>query len=383
MAPIQSKPTSPTTSGRHEQIIKATFRAFPPSIPFEPALSRPSGSLTSAKDEKDPKCRAFNVPLDRNNKQDGDSFKAYIWCFEDGTPEDWCRINEEVEDLVKAMGVDQDTDAQHNIWRSLLLGKAKDRFTALYNKVAVENRAMVTTEQQAASKLLQLTLNGVARKIFKDWEYAIRNQKRYMVHGLAMGHKDPEAFIDRVQKMNRFIKYFPSPDPSTKPSGLDERDMMDLIIMAAPAEWHISMLSQGKRTDRFTSIEEVTEYLVQLHRADKLRKTLGLEKKSRPAPNSDGPPNKRHKKERTFPKSSKEKAVCPHCKKYGTHKPEEFTQNPANRNKGSTFKKTAPMKESSHAITPSTKNEPEDDDLDVDDFIRQLHVNTGIESDLE
>ena len=148
MAPIQSKPTSPT-SGRHEQIIKATFRAFPPSIRYEPTLSRPTGSSTAAKDEKDPKCRAFNVPLDKNNKQDGDSFKAYIWCFEEGTPEDWCRINEEVEDLIKAMGVDDDADAQHNIWRSLLLVKAKDRFAALYNKVAVENRAKATIEQHA------------------------------------------------------------------------------------------------------------------------------------------------------------------------------------------------------------------------------------------
>ncbi len=276
IAPIQSKPTSPT-SVRHEQIIKATFRAFPPSIPYEPTLSRPTGASTAAKDEKDPKCRAFNVPLDKYNKQHGYLLKVYIWCFED-----WCRINEEVEDLIKAMGVDYDADAQHNIWQSLLLGKVKDRFTALYNKVAVENRAKATTEQDAVSTLLQLTLHGVARKTFKDWQYAIRNQKRYMVHGLAMGHKDPEAFIDRVLKMNRFIKYFPSSDPTITPNGLDERDMMDLIIMAAPAEWHISMLSQGKRTDSFTSIEDVTEYLVQLHRADKLRKTLGLEKSRTP-----------------------------------------------------------------------------------------------------
>ena len=107
MAPGSSKLAPVGLLSQEEAILKATFQTFPPAICFW---------VSSRK------------PQDKGKAEEGDhedSYKQYIYCFEDGTPEDWCSLRVELDDLFSAMAITEDIDKQHNIWRSLLKAKLK------------------------------------------------------------------------------------------------------------------------------------------------------------------------------------------------------------------------------------------------------------------
>lgn len=131
--------------------------------------------------------------------------------FEDGTPKDWCSLRTEADDLFCAMGIKQDFEKQYNAWRSLLKGQAKDRFTALYNSIKVEQENKEDPDSKYTyEQIIQAKLNGVAKHVFSNWQYAIRNQKQYMQHALNMGSMEPGLFCEHLQKMSKYLIYFPS-----------------------------------------------------------------------------------------------------------------------------------------------------------------------------
>ncbi len=384
MAPSSSKLAPVGSFSQKEAILKATFQTFPPAICFWLSSRKPQDNGKAEEGDQQSR-RAFEVPLNPGNAQDEDSYKQYIYCFEDGTPEDWCSLRVELDDLFSAMAITEDIDKQHNIWRSLLKGKAKDRFTALHNAMSVEESAKTDPARRLSKgQILRKALNSLARKIFPDWQYAVRQQKRYLQHGLSMGSMEPEAFVDRVQKMNQYIKYFPSEQPLVAPELLSDEDVKDIIGQAVPLEWHILMMSQGKRIDTFTSVEEAVAYFKQLRQADVLRDRLGLSNVT-----SSGPTKKRvADTQGGRPTTKNALKLCPHCGKMGTHTPQECRSNPANKKgKGNRpapasdfnrqvynmLKKKAPPGSTSNAMK-ATEEPPYEDTSqeDIDAFLDQL-----------
>ena len=113
-------------------------------------------------EEEETDQRVFNVPLDNStagSKEDKKYDKHYMACFEVGTPEVWCALRTEAADLFIAMDIEKATYQQHNIWRNLFKGLAKDCFTALYNQTRVENNAKPQNRQLTPEQVLKVVLN--------------------------------------------------------------------------------------------------------------------------------------------------------------------------------------------------------------------------------
>ena len=176
MAPYMSKPAGTASSNNNKDLLlKFQLQSNPPAILFH---NKKAKAKVGEGEETDQ--RVFNVPLDNStagSKEDKKYYKHYMACFEEGTPEEWCALRTEAADLFIAMGIEKETDQQHNIWRSLFKGLAKDRFTALYNQTKVENDSKPTEKQMTSGQMLKVVLNGMAKVIFADWQHAVRNQK--------------------------------------------------------------------------------------------------------------------------------------------------------------------------------------------------------------
>jgi hypothetical protein len=119
---------------------------------------------------------------------------------------------------------------------------------------------------------LDMAVNDLAKKIFgSDWETAVRRQKGYMRKHLAMGNSNPEEFGDRLIKLNRYLRYFPKKIDSNSKMLIEwpilpEDELVDILDSAKKPEWHLTMLSQGRRPETFESVAEAIMYYKQLLR---------------------------------------------------------------------------------------------------------------------
>lgn len=361
-------------------------KVWPPPIPFKPL--DPKLKKKKADDKSDSReTRAFDVPFSQADTDNTCEFEVPV--FEDGHPEEWVKWRVEVEDFFIAANYTT-AESQHNVYRHLFKGKAKERFTAAYNKRHTENQALQRAQRQSEETVLAAALNDVARKIFGSWETAARRQKSYMRKNLHMGEQNPEEFADRVDKMNRGFQYFPRADNMTEVSKLDVEEIIDILDHSKKIEWHMTMLAQGKRPESFTTVEDAVDYYKQLYTADILERNLkkpakaGTKSKKGQEASGEQPPRKKPRKQ------------CPHCKKFGTHSPEECHENPKNKNKRVTFDKASGKKpglKEAFAIIQqaaaqqqkrgkkrsSSKKQAEDEDLDV--FLASLQENMKISDD--
>ena len=147
----------------------------------------------------------------------------------------------------------------------------------------------------------------------------------------------------------------------------------------------MTMLAQGKRPESFTTVEEAVEYYKQLYTADILDQNLKTKTT-----------NTKQKKEQTKTgrPRKKQRTLCPHCKKFGVHTPEECRENPKNKHKQKghnehTGKKPG-LKEAFAIIERAQKKArgkkrvakattDEDDDLDA--FLANLQQNMNLSDD--
>lgn len=332
MAPTQSK-----FSANREALLKVQLQTNPPAIPFAAVTKRSKVKVGEGETNADQ--RVFSIPLDATSSSKTklqECYKQYVAVFEEGTPEDWCALRTEAVDLFQAMGIAKDFEKQHNVWRSLFKGQAKDRFTALFNATKVEQEGVIDSMGLSYEQVLQTALNGVAKYVFVNWQKALRNQKQYMQHALSMGSMEPGKFCERLQKVNRYLAYFPSANPLAAPSPFEEEELLNIVGLSVPAEWSITMLTTNQGIETFETMEEVVVYFKQLHQADQLRKQLcnvatPPETKSRRNNNHNN--TKRAGKPKEAPNSKRQLAMCPHCKKMGTHKAEDCRFNPSNAGK--------------------------------------------------
>jgi hypothetical protein len=288
------------------------MQANPPAIPFTAKTKRNKVKVGEGEESADQ--RVFNVPLDATSKdKNKETYKHYMACFEEGTPEDWCSLRTEAHDLFLAMGIDKDPDKQHNVWRSLLKGQAKDRFTALYNATRVDNDAKTDASTKlSAEQVLRVVLNGVAKHVFTNWQHAIRNQKQYMQHALSMGSMEPGIFCERLQKMNRYLTYFPTKRPLVAPSMFAEDELLNIVGLALPVEWSITMLTTNQGIETFDKMENAVIYFKQLYQADQLRKQLGVVTKDSTSNNNNNNNNnkKRKSEQKSTDNNNKKRLSC-------------------------------------------------------------------------
>ena len=252
-------------------------KVWPPPIHFHRKTK--GKKAKEDKEEQKSKYRTFDLYFDPED-ENSDKYTRKIRIFEEGSAEDWIELRMELEDLFIA-GNYETTDQKIGIYRCIFDGKTKDLWRYYFNKRTVENNEAPLGKQLEPEALCARILNDIAKKIFgNQWATAARTQKRYMRRSLSMQNVDPEVFYERLKKMNSYLPYFPCSDVQERPTGLAEDEVIDILDAAKPIDWHVTMLSQGKRPEEFVKPEDLVEYLKQLYSAEKISKALkaGLRK---------------------------------------------------------------------------------------------------------
>ena len=269
-------------------------KVWPPPIPFKKAEKKKKAKEDQDDDEGKSKYRSFELYLEPT-QADSDKYSRKIKVFDEGSAEEWVEHRMEVEDLFVAGGYESG-EQQTQIYRALLEGKSKDIFRHYFNKRTVENGEKPEGERMELYDLLQVVLNDITRKVFgNQWARAARTQKGYLRKNLTMDNMNPEHFYERLKKINSYIPYFPYRDGHPKPSELAADEIVDIIDSAKSIDWHIIMLSQGKRPEEFESADELIEYLKQLYAADKISRAVNGENGKKRKSETDESSNKRRK----------------------------------------------------------------------------------------
>ena len=346
-------PVHSTLRNSHEENLKHLEKLWPPAIPFKakPTKKKKGKKDREADDEgEEANYLSFDVPLDPDDSDDEETVKVKVERLEDPTPEQWCEWRLQVQELIENLGYTDNIEKQVKIYKSLLRGKVLEDFQAAYRKHYIERdqNLFIDTEEDKR-EAFQVVLNSVALEIFPDGAGAIRFQKRYLRNNLYMGDMDPDKFAARLEKINSYLPFFPVEEPeydeenggeqkeplgSNHPLPWDE--LVDIMDYAKSIEWHILMLSQGKKPHTFSSLKEATTYYKQLYESSKLQQRweeannkangkgdgkTGKKRKGRGSP-SNGP----SQKESTTPS-------CSHCKKKGHTAEECWIKDPNKRPK--------------------------------------------------
>ena len=352
-------------------------KVWPPPVAYKRETmykTKKSKKKEEDSDEEDSKekYREFEVPLNRD-QPDGGTYKRKVRVFAKGTAEDWIRHRMEVEDLLQAGNFQSKVD----VWRTLFDDKYKDIFRYYFNQRTVENNDLDEEEQLGDDDLLNVILNDVTKKVFgNEWSSSVRVQKGYLRKNLRM-EGNPEVFFDRLKELNEFLPYFPVPFENgtiVGPQVLPDDEIMDIVDAAKPEDWHITMLSQGKRPDLFDDPESLVDYLKQLWQAEKLHKSLkgntGSESKKR---GGDNPKNDAPTPKRT--RTDKRTQKCVHCNGWHVAPDAKCWKNPANKEKSNHAEKKEEkklkkqfqqfsnfMKQQEKAKAAKKRKAPKDDD---------------------
>lgn len=274
----------------HEESLKYLEKCWPPAIPFvKPTTKAKKKTKTASEgdteedetEDAESKTRTFRVKMVPGDKHFKDTYTVKVVPFEDGTPEEYCEWRTTVEQLIQDQGHGEDINKILATYRSVMLGKAQEAFVKSYN----DNMSQLNEEQRQdpdfIKQLVQTGLNDIAMKVvFDEGADAIRAQKRYMRNYLRFKNMNPEKFAERLVKMNDYLAYFPVANINNPPTKLSWDELVDIIDYAKPVEWHIEMLSQGKKPNEFGSLEDAVKYYKQQYNADQLKKKLKGESKT-------------------------------------------------------------------------------------------------------
>ena len=264
------------------EALKKVAHAWPPPIPFVKATKDKKASKKSGEkgddDEDDSKYRSFSIQV---GESEDHTYSRKVAVFDSGTPEEWCELRVAAEEVINELGYQEQPKQQASVYRSVLEGKAADTFRLAFSK-QLETRTKEDQGKTETSKaVLKETLNAVALQVFsQDGEDSARAQKRYLRNNLEIGDGDPQKFADQLEKINNYLKYFPVKDvhaakKNNTPMEWDE--LVDILDYAKKTEWHIIMLSQGRKPHSFNSLEQAVECYKQLFNADKLLRAASEE----------------------------------------------------------------------------------------------------------
>lgn len=312
--------------------LREQERIWPPPVSFVARTTKIKvKSKDTSDDEEHDTTRSFEIMLDPED-EDSDTYKMKVSVFEDGTAEDWILWRIDVDDLFDKVDAANNGQKQNQIYMSLLQGTARERYLENFVDRNEANQGLDANDRLDMEDIVQLVINDTAKKYFSldcDWGNAYRYQKAYMRKNLFMGDMNPEKFCERLSKINRMLTYFPFTDDDERenPSKLDDDELCDILDSAKKPEWHLLMMSQGKRPHSFESYDEAKMYYKQLYNAEQFQKRLsGNEKKPK-----DTKAGKSKRKRQNESSNSDDKPKCKHCGKM--HKSQDCWTLPENKSK--------------------------------------------------
>lgn len=330
--------------------IKQQEKVWPPPISFAPRTEKSKGKSKASKghesDDEDDKTRYLTVKVKFSpNDPTSNEYDEKVYKFSDGTPEAFAKYRKQMDELFEKMNIDYDAAAQHRHYQATLKDKAKEAYTQSFNEHTSANVLKPVADRLTDTQILVLVINDTAKAFFPNWQTAARQQKSYMRTCLYMGDSEPKKFLKRIVQMNEMFKYFPFRDGYNVPAPLAEDELLDIADSSKKLEWHLTMLSQGKRPDTFETLLEAEEYYTQLYNADIMKRKFAS---SANDSDDDSPKKKKHKSAgRGDNADKKKKAVCKHCGR-DNHRSEDCRTLPQNANKRPGFKFSPKQKEKTY-----------------------------------
>ena len=265
------------------QGLRESERLWPPPVPF---VSKEKHKKKKSKDDSDDdddednsstKSRSFDIPMNPLDDKDTETYRVKVKTFSEGSAEAWILWRQELDDLIDKMGDDVNAAKSRNIVSSLLTGAAKEEYTDAINiRTDANDQIKKVNDQLTENDVLLLALNDVAKAPFGregDWQYAYRYQQSYLRKNLFMGDMDPDKFSDRLIKLNRMLAFFPFMDDDLpiEREPLDDDELIDIFDSSKKIEWHVTMMSQGKRPHTFLTMKDARAYFKQLYNADQYK----------------------------------------------------------------------------------------------------------------
>ena len=223
--------------------------------------------------------RVFEVPLhgQQDPEQQANDAKTpkythAITKFDAGTPEEWCVMRTEVEELADKLGFDQPKDDEDeatfadrralaciSYYNAVLDGVVRGKFNA-----AIKDQEDRDKNIKPAKKLM-VALNVVAASLFTQPNDAYRNQKRYLLTGeLKMGRLEPRVFANRLIVVNNWLQYFPrallNNGQYKKNAKLTKEELLDVIELArGPDLVGIMARPDQPKAAEYSTVDEYVE----------------------------------------------------------------------------------------------------------------------------
>jgi hypothetical protein len=206
------------SSEQLKKLARERESLWPPPIPFGlmGKFSKPKSSSSKDDTKEEGLYVKFEVPLNYADPINKDKYKRKVKIYSDGKAFDWCEFRENTEDLFDAFGcqglLTNNANKRHHLYIALFAGRAKEVYMANYNQINLANNQREIEEQSSDAEVLQIVINESAKAFFNSWDTAIQNQQQYMRQNLFLGELKPSVFIERLKRMNKFLKYFPRAD---------------------------------------------------------------------------------------------------------------------------------------------------------------------------
>jgi len=228
-------------------------------IPLYPPCKWKTGSTGSSDGAGDAdedgfrsvKLELRSVPGDATSPKYSEKF----YVFESGTPEQWCRWNDDLVKVWTCLSLTSGPD-RRAMTLTLLAGSAKDTFEEYFA------RPSVTATVDHVSRALRY----VAARFFPD--YAAQNQTSYLRYeGRKPARMSARGLATRLRQVNKWFDYFPN-DGGNRTDVVDRLNETELPLIyerMLPAAWLSvkELMFHDYRQNRF-NFEKQIDYAEQL-----------------------------------------------------------------------------------------------------------------------
>jgi hypothetical protein len=255
---------------------------YPLPIPFGlmGKFSKPKSSSSKDDTKEEGLYIKFEVPLNYVDPTNNDKYKRKVKSYSDGKAFDWCEFRENTEDLFDAFGCQgpaaNNTNKRHHLYIALFVGRAKEVYMAYYNLINLANNQIENDEQLSDAEVLQVVINETAKAFFDSWEAAIQDQQQYMRQNLFLGKLKPSVFIERLKRMNKFLKYFPRADLSLGEDKLliGEEQLITIVHHASHGIMQLQIQRAGQTINEFKMLDDLKVFFEQQYECDMLEKRI-------------------------------------------------------------------------------------------------------------
>ena len=162
----------------------------------------------------------------------GETYKKRFFLFDDGTPQEWVEVLEDLDELWRQNSVTNGADRAATV-QMILRNDALNEFTTALSEETTTLVATRTTTSPATVANVTKALGAVTMAVFPH--RALETQKSWMQRGM----KKPLTMTTRklaaaVVRLNNLLPRFPGGNEESK---FSDKELVGLLEQAIPARW--------------------------------------------------------------------------------------------------------------------------------------------------